>query len=161
MDKNEILINYLQSIHGATKKLLDDISEEESMYQGHSRLNHIKWQTGHLVNSAGIVLKLLGAEAGILPEWEKLFEYNSELQTSSEAYPDFSDLRTKLYELYDKTLEVLQTRTNEDLEQKVKYIANREEVLLDAILWLGAHDFYHAGQITATRKMLGRDRPFG
>lgn len=161
MDKKESLKNMLQSNHDTIKKLIDDISEEESMRHDYEFCNHIRWQTGHLIDSARLVLKLLGENAVVPEEWTKLFGYGSKLYDNASIYPSMGELKEKLYGLYDQTLSTLDNLPAENLEREVELGEDWKTTSSEGIPAFCRHEYYHAGQITIMRRAIGRERPFG
>lgn len=160
MDKREFLKKVLETNFETVKRLIDDISEEESMRHDYQFCNHIRWQTGHLIGSAQLTLKLLGREESIPAEWSKLFGTKSKLFDNSSIYPSMKELRGKLYFLYDQMLEALKEIPPEDLEKEVQITENWKATPLEGIDLLCRHEFYHGGQITVMRRAIGRKRPF-
>jgi len=157
----ENLKKMLQSNHDTIKKLIDDISEEESMCHDYKSCNHIRWQTGHLIDSAQLVLKLLGNNAGISDEWGKLFGYGSKIYENASIYPSMNELRDKLYDLYGRIISDLENLPEEALDNVVELAPEWKVSIWDGIPAFCRHEYYHAGQITVMRRALGRDKPFG
>jgi len=161
MDKKENLKRLLQSNHCAVKALIDDISEEESMRHDYPHCNHIRWQTGHLAYSAHVVLKMLGEKSGIEEEWIKLFGRGPKIYDNASIYPSMQELRDRLYSYYDKIFPALEKVTTEYLDTEQEFAPTWKSTPMDGILFFCTHEFYHAGQITVMRRVLGRDKPFG
>jgi hypothetical protein len=161
MSNKEGLKKMLQSNHDAIKKLIDDISEEESMRHDYEHCNHIRWQTGHLIDSTRLVLKLLGKSADVPDEWTELFGYGSTLNENASIYPSMNELKGKLYGLYGETISILDNIPAKNLDGVVELATGWKINSWDGIPALCRHEFYHAGQITVMRRVLGRDKPFG
>ncbi|MCP4705064.1 MAG: hypothetical protein GY865_10670, partial [candidate division Zixibacteria bacterium] len=105
--KKENLKKLLQSNHDMIKKLVDDISEEESMRHDYEHCNHIRWQTGHLVDCTRLILKIFGENADFPEEWTKLFGYGSKLYDNASIYPSMEEVKQSLYTHFDKILTAL------------------------------------------------------
>ena len=161
MDKKESLKKLLLSNHDTVKKLIDDIGEEESMRHDYEFCNHIRWQTGHLIDSARIMLTLLGKDEKIPDEWPKLFGYKSKIFENASIYPSMGDLREKLYFLYDQMISALDNIASDDLDKIVELGEDWKVTPLEGLNFLCRHEFYHCGQITVMRRVIGRERPFG
>ena len=161
MTKKENLMVLLKSNHGAVRKLIDDIDDDESMFCGKDNRNHIRWLTGHLVYNAGNILKVLGVEDTVPKEWLKLFGRESEISDNPNSYPSISELKSKLYFLYEQIYEMLNEMADSDLDRKIEPFPKWQTTAMDAVLFLCTHEFYHAGQITTILRILGRERPFG
>jgi len=161
MDKKVNLKKLLKSNHCAIRALLDDISDEESMRHDYEHCNHIRWQTGHLVYSATLSLKLLGETSDVSEEWIKLFGGGPKIIDNASIYPNMAQLRDKLYALYEDIYRALDKTTIEYLDMEIEFLPKWKTTPIDGILFFCTHEFYHAGQITVMRRVLGRDRPFG
>lgn len=161
MDKRKSIKNHLLFTQNAVKKILDDFSEEESMFQLHRDMNHVRWQTGHMVGSAYAMLRILGQK---LPEpeyTEKLFGGGSELQSDSKVYPPLTELREQLYKLWDRIYDRLDKVDESLMDETVDFAGKWQPTKFEALMFLAAHNFYHAGQAAQTMRSLGKDRPFG
>lgn len=161
MTKKENLMILLKSNHGAVRKLIDDIDDDESMVCGKDNRNHIRWLTGHLVDNAGNILKVMGAENAVSEKWLKLFGRESETSDNPNNYPSMAELKSKLYSLYKQIYEMLNKMTGSDLDRNIEPFPKWRTTAMDAVLFLCTHEFYHAGQITTMLRILGRERPFG
>jgi uncharacterized damage-inducible protein DinB len=161
MDKKENLKSMYVRIQDAVKKLLDDVTEEESNNPVKGLCCPIKWQTGHIAFYVDYTVKLLGGES-ILPEkWVELYRGGVELSDEHSAYKPFSEMRKELYSLYDSFNSQLEKTTDKFLDEEVEFSPEYKATRMDGILMLATHEFYHAGQITVARNNLGRERPFG
>lgn len=161
MDKKSDLINLMSTQQGAVKKLLDDVTDEESTYRLYEQANHIRWLAGHLVYNAGLVLKYLGSEGECPADWEIMFSRGSVTGEKSPAYPSIMEIRNQLYSMYKKQLQLLDKMTTEDFTKNLDTIDESGDSPLRSIQFLCSHEFYHLGQIMMIRRMLGRDRSFG
>lgn len=155
------LTHIFKSNRDTTKRLLDDISNDESIELAGGICNPIIWQTGHLAWCADIVAWLLGGSKALSHKWTAFYEYGSKLPADINEYPPFEEVRDKLYEIQlniDNLLKnVDETTFDEEVELSKDWRMNR----LNALLFLAKHDYYHIGQITILRKKLGRQNPFG
>jgi uncharacterized damage-inducible protein DinB len=161
MSKKENLETLLQSTRGVVGKLLDGITEEESMLRGKDNVNHIRWQAGHIVYCAYIRLKCLHADIPFPDGYQKMFGGGSIPSDNPGDYPTMEKLREELYDLHDKTLKQLATLNDADLDRTVSLGENRNPKSIDTALFFCAHEFYHAGQIATLNRVLGRERAFG
>jgi len=161
MERKDNLRYLFESNHSAVRRLLDDISEDESMKRGKDNISHIRWQTGHLVYSATLTLKMLHDSAEIPEPWYALFGRGSKISDNAKDYPSQKELRDKLYELYDLMEKRLDTITDKELDSKAIIVPGFEPTSCNGALFFCTHEFYHAGQIAVLRKVLGRERAFG
>lgn len=161
MSKNENLKTLLQTTRSTVARLIDGITEEESMFRGKDRVNHIRWHVGHIVYCAYIRLKCLHHDIALPTEYKIIFGGGSDVTEDPNDYPTMADLRKELYDLHDKTLKQLESLTETDLDKTIVLGENWKSVSIDAALFFCAHEFYHAGQIATLSRILGHDRAFG
>lgn len=161
MGKRENLRFLFKSNHGAARKLIDDITEDESMFRGKDNINHICWQTGHLVYNAGLILNILGDNSAIPEKWIELFKRGAEFHDDNSVYPAMSELKKKLYSLYEQLSCALDGITDAFLDEKIDIVPGWNETRMNGILFFCTHEFYHCGQIVIIRRLLGREQPFG
>ncbi len=161
MNKFENLKDLLNTVHRATRKLLDDITEEEALFQINDNFNHITWLTGHILYSAQLILDILGEKKKLPEEWVSMFRGGHELLADSSKYPSIKDLLDRLDEFYDRIDKAVDGKSDGFLDEKVEIVPDWIECRLNALQFFCAHEFYHAGQIAMIRKSLGRERSFG
>lgn len=161
VSKKDTLRDHVATIHSAINRLIADISEQESMVTHGDNPNHIKWLTGHLAFTAMLAGKTLGS-IEIMPDgWGKLFGRGSESPAKLPTFPPMSEVIAKLHELQGKLLERIDSATDDQLDTKCQIAPGWEDSPINSILFLCAHDFYHAGQMAMIRRQLGRERSFG
>ena len=162
MDQKETLKILLNTNHSTIKKLVEDISEEESMVTGKDNLNHIRWQLGHLVLSDMLIIRAYG-EKYDLPEvdWVPLFGRGSKLSTKSEDYPALAQIKERLYDIYENQIKALNEIDITDLDKEIEFFPGFTSQALKGALFFCQHEFYHAGQIAQLRRILGCSALFG
>jgi hypothetical protein len=153
------LLYMLKVNREALKELLDDITDEESLVRLPNGGNHIRWLTGHLVCYNSNAAKLLGDKNDRFDKLSQQFGAGSEIPADSSMYPQMEELRKLLYRTYDDAIKLLESVDDSYLETEVGE-EDRKRRLSEVIAFYRLHDFYHAGQITALRRALGRQRPF-
>ena len=161
MLKKENLKTAFDSNQKATKHLLDDITEEESINPTRGLCNHIKWQTGHLAHCVDTMIRILGGDKLLSDEWVAPYKGGSEIAEDNSIYPPFEEIRTKLYESYDKLNDALENCSDDSLDEIAELSPEWKVNRFDGLVFFLKHEFYHLGQITITRKSLNRERPFG
>jgi len=160
MDIRDHLLYMVKTNQAVLKRLLDDVTPEDSMVRGEEQLNHICWLTGHLLNTNGYALSLTGATIEDYPEWGKIFDGGSEISDDQSVYPPWADLRERLFRIYEQMTSAYSRLSDDDLGKMVGDDQSKAP-LWQRLSFLCMHDFYHAGQIVYMRKILGRKRPFG
>lgn len=160
--KREILLPRLKSNQMGAKALLADITEEESLVRGKDNMQPIRWQTGHLLNIARINNVLLGGKPKVTEERVKPFGRGVKMAKDISSYPPMEELRQELFDLYDETLKLAENVTDEELDRPTPEFVGFDQSIIDTLLFLNAHDFYHFGQIVTVRRCcLGREQSFG
>jgi len=161
MARKDNLEYFFKSIYGALMRLLDDITEDESLVRGKDKFNNIRWQVGHMAYSAAIILKALKGGDVVPEKWGKIFGGGAEFKDGPDSYPTVSEMRDVLYRAHEEMYTALSAIPENELYEKSEILPGCNEVRMNAILFLCAHEFYHCGQVANLRKVLGRERSFG
>lgn len=161
MEKKENLRFILKSNQSMMGRLIDDITEDESLVCGRDDLLHIRWQTGHLVYHAWLILRSLGGVGEISDSWVALFRRGCDPAEEDTAYPSMAELKQKFGELRQDTMTRLDELTDNDLDRALDAKPVFDTGAMNTVLFLCGHEFYHAGQIAVMRRILGRERSFG
>jgi hypothetical protein len=106
-------------VQGAIRKLLEDVTEDESFVTVGDSPNHICWQTGHLLFTAAMRLQALGQKADIPREWVLMFGRGAKHPGGRSAFPLFVDLRTTLFSTYVQADKTVADTTNEYLDSEI------------------------------------------
>ena len=152
----QYMVNVNKTVAG---RLLDDMTDEESLVLVDKIPNHIRWQAGHMVYSNGFALTQLGNNDQDWQKYGKTFGGGSEIADDPSAYPPIAELRETLYRFYDRELELLENISDAELEKDVGD-EGKPMPAWKRFSFMCMHDFYHAGQIMQIRRALGRARPF-
>ncbi len=161
MNSKENLAFEFQSGQNAIKRLLDDISEDESLFHFGKSCNPIRWQAGHLTWCADYVVWLLGGDKTLPDNWTAIFEYGAILPEDDSVFPSYGEICGKLYELQNKINGLLDNIDEDRFAEEVELGKDWRMNRLNALHFFCRHDYYHAGQIAILRKQLGRERTFG
>jgi len=141
------------------RTLIEDVGEDESMIRGEHGFNHIRWQTGHLFHIYHSILRLLGVEKSDTEKIKALFDFGTYISDEADDYPPMADIRANLLEIMAEAEKAAETVADDILDREV----NRVDGKIGTghlLSFLCMHNWYHAGQITHLRKILGRPRPF-
>jgi hypothetical protein len=161
MTSKEHLLGHLKLIHGAIRKLLDDVSEQESLVSLSGNPNHIKFLAGHISSTAAMALVAAGGTTDFPEDWKKLFGRGATVSTDVAIYPTMAEIRDRVLALYADLEEFVAHADEASLERVNTLRPGWEMNATDAVLFFTTHDFYHAGQIAMIRHALGRERMFG
>jgi len=140
--------------------ILPDITEEESLVRIEKIPNHIRWQVGHMVYSAGFALMKLGDTEDDWERLKSLFAGGNELADDPSVYPSMEQLRGWLGDIHERTLKILDEVDDATLAEEIGEEGQKRPAW-QRYTFLCMHEFYHAGQIVQIRRALGRERPFG
>lgn len=155
------LMEQYKSNHGAVRRALDDIGDQESLERGGHKINHIRWNAAHLASAAGLMLRIMGGKEEFPENWHTLFARGAEFHEDPSVYPSMDLIRDKLYGTYEKMYSALEKMTVDDLETAKEIVPEWNTTPAEALLFLCRHEFYHLGQIATLRTILGKERLFG
>jgi uncharacterized damage-inducible protein DinB len=158
---HDALRSHLVTMHGAVRRLVEDISEEESMRTINGYQNHIKWLTGHILTTTALSGKLLGGRINLPEGWNELFRRGAALNPDPKAFPAMEAVRERLFDYQRMVIEFVDLTAEAELGSEIEIAPGWQDTRIGAVLFLKAHDFYHAGQIAVIRRALGRERSFG
>lgn len=159
--KRDHLLAHARTIHGATGKLIADITESESLVCLPGNPNHIRWLTGHILGSVAVRQRIVGGPLTIPGEWDKLFARGGAVPADVAAMPPMAELRDSLTKFWAEEQKAISGLTDDYLSAEADILMGWKAVRFDAALFFLSHEFYHAGQISLIRRSLGRDRMFG
>ena len=156
MSLKEDVKKSLENNTGSLKMFLKDINEEESLARPDQNINHIRWIVGHIVVHAEMMLKILKGNMEMPEGWDNMFAYKSQLLDDTSQYPSMKELLDKYDDIYNSMYARLENMSDEELKQEFGEFWGKKEIRSNGIQWLGKHEYYHMGQITLIRKMLGK-----
>lgn len=161
LDGKAELKKLLTTTQGAFRRLIDDITEDESLVTINGNPNHIKWITGHALHSATQKLKAVGGEFELPEKWVELFRRGAPVSNDIASYPPFGEIREKLFQVHESIEKACENVSEDHLARPFDSSGRIKSTNISFAFFLAAHEFYHAGQIMQLRRHLGRDRLFG
>ncbi len=141
------------------RQQIADLSDEELVLQPTGAPNHAAWTLGHIIHSCHAIAIELGKEAGSSTEWESCFGYGTRPNPAASEKLSKSNLLTNLAEASDGLLATIQTLDMRFLDEPPSRGEMREifptmgHELMQVVI---AHTAYHAGQLAAWRRAIGR-----
>ena len=141
------------------RQQIADLSDEELVLQPTGAPNHAAWTLGHIIHSCRAIALELGKEASSSAEWESRFGYGTRPNPAAAENLSKSNLLTNLAEASDQLRTAIQTLDTGFLDRPPSEANMREifptmgHVLMQAVI---AHTAYHAGQLAAWRRAIGR-----
>ena len=152
----ENTLNFLQ-------QQVADLSDEELILQLPGAPNHAFWTLGHIIYSCQAVASELGADPWLPADWESHFAYGS--MPGPERYNDLSksEILADLVEASKRLRATLMAMNLNKLAQPLpdaqtsQILPTIGHALMQVLV---AHSAFHAGQLAAWRRAIGR-KPVG
>lgn len=139
---------------------VSDLTDTEMILQPTNAPNHPAWTLGHIIQSWQAVVEEVGAAAWLPAEWESIFGYGtSPAEVSSSRYASRATLVGFLDDAANRVQAALEAVTDAQLQGPLRSAESQEtfatggEALLQVLL---AHAAFHAGQLAAWRRAIGR-----
>jgi uncharacterized damage-inducible protein DinB len=131
---------------------LEGLSDEEAWHQLDGKGNPIAWLIGHLTETRGQMLRMIGApwDAG----WGGVFARGAALQDRS-AYPSREDIAAKFAETHDAMRAAFASLTEERLAAPTPVSFAGARTVADLLAFFAFHEAYHIGQVGFIRRQLG------
>jgi uncharacterized damage-inducible protein DinB len=136
-----------------------DLSDEDIVLQPPGVPNHAAWTLGHVIHSCEAMAGELGVEPWLPNDWESHFGYGSSptavvLQRQSKAAL-LAALEVASHRLRTALLGMDETALAEPLpdERVREMLPTKGHALLQVV---AAHTAFHAGQLAAWRRAIGR-----
>ncbi len=143
------------------RTLVADLSDEEMILQPPGVPNHAAWTVGHLIHSCQAIAGELGVTPWLPDDWESVFGYGtSPGHAVSSTYTSREVLTTLFADACNRLRGALlganESRLRDPLRDRESHeiFATTAEALLQVV---AAHTAYHAGQLAAWRRAIGRE----
>lgn len=136
-----------------------DLSDEDLMEEQPRAANHAGWTLGHIIYGLQTMVEELGGEPWLSNDWESLFAFGSSPSlVKSDRFSKISlvGALTNAYErLRAALLETGESALGEPYpdEETRKRIPTLGHAFIQIVV---AHTAYHAGQLAAWRRAIGR-----
>ncbi len=157
----DILQSHLRTIHGAVRRAVEDITDDESLVRIANFSNNARWLTGHIILYTQWTAAALGCKFSLPEGWTELFKTGGTASSDPNVYPSMETLRERLFDNHRIIQEFLEHVNDVSLQEEIDLSKNWRSTRMGAVLFLAAHDFYHVGQLEVIRRQLGRERNFG
>ena len=159
MDIHEAFKLVLSTPKQWADKLLEDISEEDSMVRGKDGLNHIRWLAGHLCYISRTIASGLGNAPAFDEEerYKALFDWQTRPSSDARSYPSLEEIMNNYSTFHQAGLDAIERLSDADMEKEIQITDDWKEKTGDFIIGFAQHQAYHVGQIAVVRsKVLGR-----
>ena len=150
------LANMYEFSYGAIKRNLEDLSNEESLFQPPGAGNCLNWVLGHVVTARNTVLTLAGGNAIVNDEAAPHYRRGSAPLRPGDSVPDIATLQGWLAGSQQQLIPALVALPEEKLRRPVPEPLRRPPLtgtVGDALARLAAHESYHNGQIGLLRRL--------
>ena len=162
MDTKELLKMDLDMSAGMTLRLIEDMKDAPLTAPTPNGGNHPMWVLGHLAYSMGSLIQgMMLGEDNPLEEWKEIFGAGAPPVAEADHYPPFAEVLTKCKAAHQKTLDILESLSEADLDSKSKncpeeyapfFGTYRQCFLVTAMHWM-----MHRGQVADARRAAGRE----
>lgn len=149
-------------------RLLDmltaDLCEADWFTPAAPHTNHTAWVLGHLaVSEDSMVSKISGKPMRLTPAMHELFNGKSKCHAEAARYPAVKEIQEMFREQRAHTLEAAMTFDNARWGEPAPEGVPRDFFPTLGSFWglIGAHQFWHIGQVTTCRKVLGKKAVLG
>lgn len=131
-------------------KLVEGITQVESLQTPHPRINCANWLLGHILAGRHEALELLGAGIFWAEDWLVIYRSGSPALEGDGTGLEFSRLVDELQRSQDQLALTLEAVTEEQLEASVETRRGEKPVWehVDGLAW---HETFHVGQIDILR----------
>ena len=146
--------------------LIDDMKDAPLTQPTSKGGNHPLWVLGHLAYSeANIVNHIILGNENPLIGWKEMFGSSSEPVAEADRYLPWDEVRQKFDEVRTHTSSVLESLSDDDLDQPSKNCPPGRENFMGTVgqclLVLALNPAMHRGQVADARRMAGRKPLFG
>ncbi|MCG3138224.1 MAG: hypothetical protein HJJLKODD_02085 [Phycisphaerae bacterium] len=159
MNSKDALVYQLKTAQELFENFIKDFSEEDAHFQPGSTGNHVCWILTHLAVSADQMAGTLDGQGMKLPqELHDQFGGNSKClkddgMTMEQAWKHFTTTN-------ERAITCIQNLTEESFGQPNPTGSKMFPTIGTLVALLAAHPYWHFGQLTVNRTLLGKPRVF-
>jgi hypothetical protein len=140
--------------------VIDKMSDAPTTFPTPNGGCHPLWVLGHLTMIEGMMPSVLFGDKNPVADWQKYFGEGSEPVDNAGAYPAFTEVREKYFELRERNLKLLDSFSEEDLDKPTKAPPKgREQEFATfgrSFLVLALHQTMHRSHVTDAVRAAGR-----
>jgi len=151
-----IQFGYTANVYGGTLK---GLSDDDALGQPSPGGNCLNWVAGHIVDSRGATLELLGQDRPFPSDKYARYVRGSEAVTGAEGSVPLSEMLADFAATGDGLKAGLAGLTSERLAEKAPFSPGNDEkeTVGSLLVGLAFHESYHCGQLGVLRRMAGKD----
>ena len=138
---------------------LKGLSEEDGLIQPPTGGNCLNWVAGHIVDSRGATLELLGQERPFPADKYARYGRGTDAVTVSKGTVPLGEMLADFAATGDGLKAGLAGLTSERLAEKAPFSPgnNEKETVGSLMVGLAFHESYHCGQLGVLRRMAGAE----
>lgn len=133
-------------------RALEGLTDDEAWHQMEGKANPIAWMIGHLTETRGQLLGLLGTPWE--PGWGVKFARGSE-RVDRTAYPGVAEIRATFEATHEAMRAAFASLTDARLASASPVSFAGAQTVADLLAFFAFHEAYHLGQVGFIRKNLG------
>ena len=158
---NDVVATQLKLNQGLFEQFISDFSDADAKFIPAEGSPHLNWILCHLAVSADqMVAKISGQPQTLSPELHQAYK------GGSKCIPEDGMTRTEAWRLFTKTQEATIAFIRNLDERRLSDAPTGEpspmfKTIGDFVALIGAHGYWHFGQLTVIRRMLGKPAKFG
>jgi uncharacterized damage-inducible protein DinB len=160
MKAKETIRFALNVSNGAVLNAIDKMSDAPTTFPTANGGCHPLWVLGHLTMVEGMIPEVLFGDKNPVAEWQKYFGEASEPVDNAGWYPSFEEVRGRYLELRERNLRLLDSLSEEDLDQPTKAPPKGREnefaTFGRSFLVLALHQTMHRSHVTDALRAAGR-----
>ncbi len=145
-----------------TDKTLEGFDQSTAFETPADGGNHAAWIAGHLARTYDWILDRYGRSAILDPVYAEIFAAGKDVEADRSKYPPFADIVSALKErrqaVADWFSALPEEKAASELDEEARMFGQTFAGMMGA---LGAHENFHAGQLSVVRRKLAMDRVFG
>ena len=160
MQSKDLLLTANQHAHTLTMPLMEDL-RTAPLIPPTPGGNHAHWVVGHLLFSEGRFRQIMDGGENQFEDLQSCFGGQSNPSSDGSGYPSYSDLLSALQLQHQKVIALLETLTENDLDQPCRGCPPGFEPFFGTwrhvFLMRSMHWMIHRGQLADCRRAAGRE----
>jgi uncharacterized damage-inducible protein DinB len=155
----EMLVERMEWVRSFTQALACPLTDAQVVHRAGGKGNHALWVMGHMAVTDDFFLHLFSGQPRRLERWDGLFAGGSEPKDSLDAYPPRSEIEAAFREAHARVKAWARSASEAELDTRLTGdMVKFAPTVRAALVSMGAHEFFHAGQVAACRSSLGLAR---
>jgi uncharacterized damage-inducible protein DinB len=155
----EMLVERMEWVRTFTDALVKPLTDAQVVHRASGVGNHAMWVMGHMAVTDDFFLHLFSGQPRCLEKWDGMFAGGSEPKDGLDAYPARSEVEAAFRDARGRVKAWARNASEAELDAPlVGDVARFAPTVRAALVSMGAHEFFHAGQVASCRSSLGLAR---